>query len=30
VAQIGARYQFHVAGGTTFELLFEDRRARAP
>jgi two-component sensor histidine kinase len=29
VAQIGARYRVHVAGGTTFELLFEDRRARA-
>ena len=28
-AQIGARYRVHVAGGTTFELLFEDRRARA-
>jgi two-component sensor histidine kinase len=28
-AQIGARYRVHVARGTTFELLVEDRRARA-
>ncbi len=28
-AQIGARYQVLIAGGTTFELVFNDRRARA-
>ncbi len=28
-AQIGARYRVRVAGGTTFEFVFDDRRARA-